>query len=358
MRPNGETSSGRFFLAFLRSSKDQYPEGAMKLTIPFSYRASVTRRKCRNPEDMFFRDAVEIEIPECTGAEAPVAFKWTDRLGRSDFDKSVEIRYFDGEFWAPEGSYLGGSVERHLPIDYVLKTLDPEEGLKNPLFGNIRDVMKCDIADPNEFRFFDQGDRETERRKIEEMCDNLVIIDGMVWTRTQEPFYTLRTGSWNSTYLSYKISSSFIFSEDPRFVFSALEFDDMVAHHAKLEAGGQEVGNLDDCERIEVLMPEVVRSDRKGPAILKAIEEVLDCDTTDMKEWPTARLIEWAGVRDANESLSPDEPDIDDLDAVAHKAHSYARTHLRDFYLDRFEAVFERFEALEIDFNHSTPSFS
>ncbi|MTH95218.1 hypothetical protein [Roseibium sp. RKSG952] len=329
----------------------------MKLTIPFRYRACVIRRKCRNPEDMFFRDTVEFEIPECTGAEAPVAFKWTDKLGRSDFSKSVEIRHFDDSLWAPEGSYLGGGVERHLAIDYVLKTLDPEEGLRNPLFGYIRDVMKYDIANPCEFRFFDRGDRETERRKIEEMCKNLVIIDGMVWARTQEPFYTLRMGNYNSTYLSYKISSCSILSEDPQVVFSALEFDEMVAHHTKLVAGGQEVVNLDDCERIEVLMPEAVMVDRKGPAILKAIKEVLDCDTADMKKWSTERLIQWAGVRDLGEALSSGEPGCDDLEALAIKAHSYACAHLRGFCLDRFEAVFERFEALEIDFNHSTPSF-
>lgn len=330
----------------------------MKLTIPFGYRASVIRKRCQNANDAFFRDAVEVEIPECSSAEAPVAFRWMEKHARSDFEKSTEVRQFEGALWKPQGDYLGGSEMQHLPVEYLLKTLEPDEFLSNPFFGRMTDIMKHDVADPSEFRFFDPGEHEQERTNVLETCNNLLLIDGMVWSRTEEPCYVMSKGGWSSRFLHYQIRPLFGENEDRRNIFNALEFDDMVAHYLKTEGDIEGIGHADDCIKIEVLIPEAVKMNLKEAAIKEAIDEVLSCDDTEMKSWPTPRLIEWAGVRDSKDSLSEGDYEPEKLEELANKAHGYAHAHLRDFYLDRFEAVFDRFEALEVDFHHPTSSLS
>ena len=153
----------------------------MRLTINYGYRMLTQPRRARAPRMIELPDSVEVEVAEVSGSEAPEAVRV--EIGTMPF----VARLYEGRLYAS-----GTSGEHGAAASLLMEPLHASGMLFatggcpwNHLAFTIPDVQLG--AGDRVLR----DDRDATRLAVLDRACNLLLIDGLLWTRSREPGFSL-----------------------------------------------------------------------------------------------------------------------------------------------------------------------
>lgn len=159
----------------------------MQVQALFSYTENVIPPRCRKARQIRKNDGVvQIEIPEVTGEEAPVAIRSSGHfMSRQDVSFSVDYRWFNGCLWTADN--LDGAEPRRRSCGH-----DDENW---PAWKEEIDVRGEYGNSNHEYGYSDQ--RSMSKSEIEAAIRELqakhLIIDGIAHRKAGEPRYVAMT---------------------------------------------------------------------------------------------------------------------------------------------------------------------
>lgn len=226
------------------------------MQVSFEYLAQHLPPRCRKFRELKLADSCTVEIAETT--DAPVAIRHQGHLA----DKTVELRFHAGRLWEKSDEALADVIRTLAPRCYFAA-----EAVR-------RDVA---MTDPAIGRVQEGAARREAIAAIEHSAANLLLIDGVLHTYAEEPYWTISHGiSWCSISLS---------TADPEEV---REWPSHYMYRADQLAEARrcaEAENEKDYQvegSCEVLIPAALRLDPYGAArnrkIAKAVEKIRDLE--------------------------------------------------------------------------------
>ncbi|BDZ52622.1 hypothetical protein GCM10025867_48630 (plasmid) [Frondihabitans sucicola] len=206
----------------------------MKLNVTFDWnQTNVIPPRCRNPRTVAHEGlTLEVDFRSVTGAEAPVAIRYTNA-----WDKTFELRWFEGQLWV-----------RHLPNS-----------------GQTDDTILGSASFPLEPRFTGWSsivprtdELPAAEAAIQAHFDQYIAIDSVIYQRGNEPKYNIDHNP------RYGAPAYIHLAENGRRVegrnYSALDYDLASADlQSILENRPTMDTNADTGKVIDVLIPEAVQ---------------------------------------------------------------------------------------------------
>lgn len=193
--------------------------------------------RCKKPRAKVASGSVEVSLQSYTSEEAPVAF----RILRWNGEVEKELRLADGACWEPVEGERGRSAAAL--VDHALRNNNPGAFLQYEDGSTLADDV---------YRYAARTLHAVEdcARELEE---SFVLVDGEAWRITKEPGYSVSAFGGGDACVSV--------DRTHRAGWNALQLTEAEAAAKKRAAPDGEVSILD---RIEVLLPEAVRSDPRG----------------------------------------------------------------------------------------------
>jgi hypothetical protein len=327
------------------------------MNLSYPVMAKGTPKGSRNERIGIVYEEMEIEVPEVSGYEAPLAMivRRPDDERDNRFRGEVEtreVRFFDGKLYVAavyEGK-AGRPVAKALtPLaritdrltDLVVTTVEADMTYNTksadywPLAGKTIAMMKKAstnlrteiLIEGGQFQFSedDRAAAELHRDRARKVQDGLLVIDGVLWEECDEPVYVVSTKSspglevWGTRPVTASISSHFALSgyvEPYVRVFNAAEHDLAQAANALAEPYRKPQA-FEPRDHIEVFLPEAVTY----PAAERELDRLARYLVTDvsrslrgianrggdswMETVPTALLTAWTKVRDIVKAYDP-----------------------------------------------------
>ncbi|WP_152633384.1 hypothetical protein [Aliarcobacter butzleri] len=246
----------------------------MTLEIPFVYKATVIKPKCRNTTDILIEDKITIDIAEYDNL--PVAFK----VGNLEY-------YWDNKsLWMIASEYDRVS-EKNITVtieEIKENTENPHEDLRVPYaqapffnyskYGTYRNYSYRDIElvysskdeAVNQNREYIKDDREEIVSSIKEVADSMIFIKGLMYDKINEPRYKISTYGLGENHggTSLGIENGFNANSCPTAYYSALEYDLAVEEAINVATNRRDTNYIDSLKKtskIEVLIPEALQLD-------------------------------------------------------------------------------------------------
>lgn len=178
--------------------------------------------RCRKPRPVIHSAEADVSVRIVDATDAPVAF----RVRRFDSEPADEVRLFDGDLY---GLYrpFSRQVEPSIPGDAHF-----------PANQNIEPYLG-----PIHFRYVSSDEGFTQA--AEDWAEEFLIIDGIVWSKTGEPCYSVYVSHGRAAVLTGTLP-------DYGVVFRADDFEGALAYAV------HNGGDREREPRIEVLIPEAV----------------------------------------------------------------------------------------------------
>ena len=261
----------------------------MKYEIVFYYTQTyLPSKRHRKTRERSVEGHMNIEVPELTVAEFPVAFivkawasvyenaySYNDFNGNGDFRIfTEEIRTYRGQLYAPVRVTSGAAVSMIFePLSYIQEKLTG----RNP-WANYSDEF-------TERSIITGSDEEYVKNKIIKEASEFIIFDDKVWKLCGEPMYEVRTFGLGHNHggTGMFIAEHYNPNVPNRSYFNALEKAKAVAYANQVAEGRgdtNDIGKFGKDIDIEVLMPELVRRDPmrehgEGDPFMHALEGLI-----------------------------------------------------------------------------------
>jgi hypothetical protein len=210
----------------------------MKITVRFRYwNHNVIPPRCRKPRTVEHEGVTEIEIPEVTGDEAPVAFR-VPEISRD----ATEIRWWNNELWQPYRPWSHQQEDSRPGSKYFPAEQRAESYLVPYSADGLDETLPY----------------------ITEWFGRFLIVDGVVWKQAGEPRYVVMTFGLghNHSFTSLSTDSHYNGNIHRSRYYRADSFDDAKAEAIRvaLERGDTDsVPMIEHEPPIEILIPEAVR---------------------------------------------------------------------------------------------------
>lgn len=264
----------------------------MILNAPMIYTATTIKRGHKNEASMVFGEWVALEVVETTSADAPVALRWEKIRYLDDVEpKIVETRWFNDHHYLPVSYDDDRTLSDHGLMEACAKGENPKCLPYQPEYSVmdfIRGALKS--IDETPLRTVIKCDRDERRAKMEEAAERLLLIDGQVWQKLEEPTYAfLRHHGGVRVHIRGSDSNE---PFDSKMHFRADRLNDLLDHFDI----NNEAAIL---ERIDVLIPESIRYDDETPALLAAAAKSVEWFASRLSKHSTDFLTAWGRLRDA-----------------------------------------------------------
>lgn len=277
----------------------------MKIVVPFIYEALIIKPRCKNPVVVLIKDSTEINLQQVTASEIPVAFKigntelrwdgvhlWDyDYLTVSDenpskvsietvlkntLEQGANYKYSDSGCEAPFHNFW------HDVMD-TMRNRHPNNGFNREKWHGIDGWLKDEkISEKSQvtYREWVDDNRESVIASAQSIADNLLVVDGIMFKKVNEPLYEIMTFGLGHNHggTSILITTTY---DCPEYAFNALQYEAACKFGDKIasERGdtnylpmGKNIENI-----IEVLIPEAVRLDPQGEAaVIAAVGDLND----------------------------------------------------------------------------------
>ncbi|TLX16328.1 hypothetical protein [Rhizobium sp. MHM7A] len=197
----------------------------MHIKISIGYNADVVEIGKRKPVETNFFEWIDIPIANPTSEEAPIAVAWREEqpvvgdryqasydqihkytaLGVTPIDGFQHTRWYEGAHWWPilrkvEGEDRIPRGKRLTVEDYQKEWLTEMSGYPLGKAGvyyqtakNFPDGKPIDLS---LYRTVENNTREDRIRQFEEDIKQLIVVDGIVYQRLQEPVYVVGMNSY------------------------------------------------------------------------------------------------------------------------------------------------------------------
>lgn len=333
----------------------------MRIRIPALYTESVVPKQARTVRDLHFGDWFEVEIQEVSDFEAPVAIEW--RIERHDRDYSaidniVQLRYFAGHFF--EVQPITEAYKPNIPLtaEEMVEMTSSGSYSSNPLLGSNDDGRS--VVDspelytsfkPDEYRAVYSTGKADKLKELQERASNIIIVDGLVWTKTHEPVLKIeQETSFHSTIdFSIRIKNSkHIQTEDIRDVFRLDRMDDAIAFGKELCEGNEFSIRQDP----QILHSEALSFKDDRPALLSCLEYYITNSKNDVLDESKEYVIAWYDLRTAFEAIAEDTSDVT-LDLIVEDAKNVlAEKKELGIYEGWLKATIGRWNSRPIEITH------
>jgi hypothetical protein len=172
----------------------------MMIRLPFSYEVRGVARGNQSSSERSYWDAVEVDLPEPSEDEAPVALEWDERTNLPPGVTVVgdwwtpppegglrHTRHFDGSHWTPVLESDADKTLRAVPLS-VARFVDLAEGgnAKGLLFTEgFKGSLTAPAAD--EFSLIQRSTFGTRRARVDALAEEMIAVGGVLYMRCPEP---------------------------------------------------------------------------------------------------------------------------------------------------------------------------
>lgn len=230
--------------------------------------------RCRKWRTRFVQGEFTAEIREAALSDAPVVLKVHDYETYAEGLHTTDYRLYDGKLYVQARYGLYHNCERSLYMNPVTVADD------------LNRLMICGT----------RANRESVAAEYQHEADKLLILDGIVWIKATEPFYSVQCfglgGNHGGTALMIDRNWHHAFDED---TYSALEREIAVKEAvqiAKRRGDTDSIAHIqNNAYRIEVIDPSVIKFHRQ-PRIFQA--ERIVTSTVNVKTYSYSHAIEIA----------------------------------------------------------------
>jgi hypothetical protein len=159
--------------------------------VAFRYSACVRKRRKQRFEDWVYRAAAPFVVPEVSAADAPVAVRHVRTEWLKD-PATVELRWGLGSLWKPveeAGVVCDGRW-------FAAQCADPS-AWRNPSFESDLWDDHGEVERDGSVAEYGYGDLERRRAAVAAAVEDVLFVDGRLWTKAAEPVVvaTLRLGN-------------------------------------------------------------------------------------------------------------------------------------------------------------------
>lgn len=228
------------------------------LTVTYTYESWEIPPRCRKARAVVREATVTIDIPTVTSAQAPVVMRVPTSTWGADA-RMAELRGFDGHLFEPM------TTERVFDT-WPLEAPSVQAGSDQfPL------QQRADYA---------HAPQVTGEARVREGFSGYLIVDGMVWVRSDEPVYEVSTtglgDDHGGTHLDIRR-----WTHDELMTHPATDRDAAVAHALEVASarGNTRTQWIVETNRIEVLDPAYVRTPHRAALLLEkegVVQDLVD----------------------------------------------------------------------------------
>lgn len=267
----------------------------MLIKVPFSYEASVTKKRHKNPETLYFWEVLDVEVAVLDDISAPVATRWHDEIpqflpnygqrvewGTPPKGGIMETRWHeDTHFWPVLCIDRNNTMNPapKMTAEVLVEKCTERQESNNPL---IKDFYNRGHAEPVSLSYEDYREvHSTTRHKaiasVMEKASNLIIVDGQVWVKGGEPVHYLKEVFLDGTSLQMVIKT---LPHDSKFIKSPLQayradrFEQAAEASIIADDGG--LTDINSKRKIEVFLHDSIRYDGEEQAILRSVTDVIE----------------------------------------------------------------------------------
>ncbi|MDK9793335.1 hypothetical protein [Vibrio sp. D431a] len=247
------------------------------LNIDFIYRALIIKPRCHKPTEVAVRDSIQVDIPEILSSDAPVAFRngsqeyrlFNDTLWDFDYHTPARSEPSKVEFetvkqlTADISDYKWSSYGAQAPFHNIWHEVSAawdEQSKISPCNMWLKEVQNT--KDTTEYRVWSQDNRDDVVKRIMRKVDTMLVIDGLMFTKINEPRYVVQTfglsGAHGSTALT--VSNWFNINIPNRCYFRADELEKAKEYAEQISTNLRHDGYIFNADSvIDVLIPEAVK---------------------------------------------------------------------------------------------------
>ncbi len=279
----------------------------MRVPYLFDYAALFMLKDGKRPVTRTIHETGEVDVPEVSGADAPIAARWKE--GHRNHPDQRHVRTFDGQCYEPcaqAGKGTGG-------IQDIVQSL----------CGKVEKPGKIPVDDAISHRLGDN--REFVLNYRNKLLGDLLIVDGVPYTKCARPELNLtvtaaprleiarRKTRYEGTHRSYGIDRTLV-----------APLTDFEAILGRLANGDQQV--LQHAFDVEVIIPEAVDFDTKTEAIVRTIGQAIVDNQSQMCHWPRQVAEEFIAVR-AEYNRWFEDPDSVDVVSMLDRIYAVVTQH-------------------------------
>lgn len=230
----------------------------MKIKILFSYVENVVPPRCRNPRPVRYHDGeIELEVPEVTCSEAPVAIRATYNRDSSEVPYELEYRWWGNRLWTNVQCYRG-----ELRFDNETKDVS-----KYAMYSHTIDLRSEDRLENRDFGIYLSIVENSKAQAIEHLSEwakHELIIDGIRYQPCGEPHYVVMTFGLGRNHggTACMIDANYDQTECSSHIFSLLERDKAIFKATQVATLREDTRSLPIRPHgpdWEILMPEAIQ---------------------------------------------------------------------------------------------------
>ena len=295
--------------------------------VAFSYTVKHIPKGKRNEVSYEILDEVPVALTDLTSAEAPTALRFVPKEWRRSEAKPADHPWWDGRLYGPwDRSYT--SEESTATVEEMeaalLRAKESREASYSPFYvapsnAYNANYVAADAIPPGRTRDDGTAQRNETVAKIMRRAAQMILVDGKVYERAQEPVYALKVMSGFGSdrrseepvyHLETIKASEVDANKDPDWIFRADRLDEAVVeiadhenrrrrHHGHPALSPEQIVERCVWNRVEVLMPEVLkfRYDMR-PRLEREAGVALDNLKGDVADRDVDFFRVYAGLRD------------------------------------------------------------
>lgn len=266
----------------------------MLLRVPVIYWSNIIRPKCRNGEDVLCGEWVDVEVKEAIDTEAPIAMRWQNEYYNGSTEIK-EVRWFNNHHFEPK-------IVEMIPLssDNLAELCLNGQTHNNPLINaadwQVREFVRGKYSALSDIpvRKIVSTERDKAINNVISAAENILLVDGFVWTMVGEPVYEYNCSEIKVKHLH--LTDDTINIRDSYLRFRADRFDDMIEH---FHAQDEEIAKT----RIDILIPESVTYDDETSALIRCAKNEIEMVSNTLKTFSKNAIMAWVDLRDAFQNI-------------------------------------------------------
>lgn len=284
----------------------------MRLDINFDYTISYVRYRHQNPDVVYGRANVEVEIREMSSSEAPLVAKIGQKTNSIQEDakkfsfKNVqeprEIRFIDGRYFIEK--YSVEEFNKGLENDYkgtLFNKAHPKVSRadgREIIYTTGEQILAAQPFNaPHRTISDDKGDRMA--KSLTKLAEQLLIVDGVIYEEIPEPVFTICKYTAKPS-VTCRGQNSFT-----RYEYEEYSIYDLLSDRGDTTCNINVVKKYSkgvrEMPRIEIFDPTVFTYDGDNRDTMSLASHLKNCLEKDTASLPLPYLLKWFEFRDAYE---------------------------------------------------------
>lgn len=349
----------------------EYPE--ISVQIPLVSQAEAKYGRQTAFRTVYFTEWTTFSVKQLGSDDAPVFARW-DYMGGWADEREVKgreiVRVFEDHFYRPyrgEGDRLKSPHYDTACLDDWANTTKPS----SPLFAiaarggdderksALIEFLNGELTElsPKDARQIQNSTLEIETERLQKLGDALLIIDGKVWERCNEPLLAL---DHKGSYTNATAYVNVVFNAQSTDTVELFRLDDRdgLDDFFRLIRKGRQSNIVDDAANIEIELPQVVSAEPERQALIRVCKNIAERAEDSILAHGREATNAWFDLKEAVTAADHDlfGFDVDDLLATFRRfavTHTQSQPFQNDYYGDRVEVYSNRVENRPLRSSHN-----